>query len=194
MQTPLTIPATSNGLFLCPSTIEAESQSLLLYSEKISRIYNGDTLAVESDFQRFSSISVLLVFSAPIAILWRIIAVIVFPFNRMARSRLEAHVGKEVTEGAAPSFANLNAAPAIPNESRIFRVVAALGHSAPRVVFGRINHSVLMHRIAARAPITLGFRERLSYHLRRFSMCVHIGFSGLSEVLTLPSCALTFTI
>jgi len=74
----------------------------------------------------------LLLSGRPLAILWGVIAIVVFAVNLQPWLMTLAHVGNEVG-GAFPAFANLDAATAVAFISLVFGVGAATYHRFPNL-------------------------------------------------------------
>lgn len=69
----------------------------------------------------------------------------------------------------------------------------AFAEAIPSCLTGIGNNGVSAKLSSSQVDEIRGLREWLSYHLRRFSMVVHIGFSGWSELHTPSSRASIFT-
>ena len=68
---------------------------------------------------------------SPIAIIWRIRAVVIGAVNRMPRRWPSPHVGKEVFEAISPTVAHYNAASTVTSKGFILSVVASGLHRTP---------------------------------------------------------------
>src|SRR5262245_39145537 len=76
----------------------------------------------------------------PFAIFWSVVPIIVYAFERMLWAWLMTHIGKEIFK-LAPSFADLNATPAVIFVAYIVRIVAPLPHANPTTVFDCVGVS-----------------------------------------------------
>lgn len=83
----------------------------------------------------FSSILHLLRSSCPTAILWPVIAIVIFSINRMSMRRPAAHVRYKILEATSPPATYLNPSASIVLKTDVMRVVAATFHCIPCAVF-----------------------------------------------------------
>ncbi len=94
-----------------------------------------------------ASIGVLFGKCRPCAIVGRVVKIVVLAVDRMLRTRFRSHICKKVSKGISPPFTYRNS-PASPiGISGIFRVLTAIFHAGPRIIFRTSLRS-------ARSPMT----------------------------------------
>lgn len=97
----------------------------------------------------------------PLAVVRRVWAVVVDAFEAVVRPRPRTHVSKECCKAVLPPIAYSNPAPSISLKGAVLGVIAALFHSHPCVVFGRVRAAVCGDRfhelLAAVASARLRF-------------------------------------
>lgn len=95
-------------------------------------------------------VRVLLFMCRPSAIARFVIAIVVDSLNRQL-TWSTPHVSEERSEAVAPAIADLNSARSIVTKLRAFRVVAALNHRVPHMIFNSRTQSMLEPWLSAPA-------------------------------------------
>jgi len=115
-----------------------------LHSLAVRRARNAEVLApldnelghaVNGDWRsRIALVSVLLSTGGPLAIVWRVRAIVVFAIQRVLGRRTRSHVQQEIGE-LSPAFAQCDSSSAVITPVGVFFAKAALSDAAPNAVF-----------------------------------------------------------
>lgn len=107
----------------------------------VSKLRNSAGNAVNSIFNISIKVIGLLFLCSPSAVIGGVVAVIVDAINRVFAGRLLAHIRKEVTKTvfSKPSITNLYTSTTVPFILSIPRLVTALFHGSPRVIFQPVD-------------------------------------------------------
>lgn len=127
-----------------PSAFEPERQSGGRNADASSPGFEHHRFAIKGNKPGAGPVAGLLLCCGPLAVFWRVVAVIVFPVYR-AICWLFAHVCQKIGKAifSAPSVAHLDAAPAITVKKSIGRVSASVVHRSPYPVGWAFCHAVL---------------------------------------------------
>jgi hypothetical protein len=129
--------------FKTPSALETALEANCVELFFFGPIMNSLSLTFIGVLLYASSVSGLGFGVGPSAIGWLIAFVVIYSVNAMARSRLQAHVFKEVLERIEPSLAYFYSSATVPTVGCIFRVEASRLHAVPRSILSSIRASVL---------------------------------------------------
>lgn len=113
-----------------------------LYACDLSPLYQRHTLPAPCQNPVGSSISLLLFFTRPAAVFGRVTFLVVYSIQRVLRGRTPAHVFEERFKRIFPAGADKNITITITVVIMILRIVAALDHMRPSVIFRTFAHIV----------------------------------------------------
>lgn len=123
------------SLFNRPTRCKSKTQSPLGYPYPFCPVFQTHGFIIKCKQSSLSSIVLLLFSSAPLAIIWFVVAVVVNPVKRVFATWLWPHVRQEVKKRLSPFCAYSYASSAVPMVSTGVRIVAACFHHFPRIVF-----------------------------------------------------------
>ena len=114
--------------------------SIAVNAEATTPVGNGVRFAIKRYFADSSLVVVLLNPSRPLAVARLVMAIAVYPLNRVLGGWARPHVLHKGGKRVEPAVANINASLSI---AGMGSDTAAFAHGSPDVVFGQLAHSVL---------------------------------------------------
>jgi len=116
----------------CQTLFSPFNNGISLESAQVGQLNSLESDAINHDKPCYSLVSLLLAFCRPFAIIWFVIAVVIYSLNGVFWWAL-SHVFNEAIK-RLPSLTNGNTAPAIIRPCFACTIVAAVKHSSPNVI------------------------------------------------------------
>lgn len=135
------------GIFDCPSVIQAPTNSLFRHADNSSPFRERVGLPSKSNKAIDAGIVRLLKRRRPTAVGGGVVAVWIDAIYRVILAGAQSHIVKKILEGFAPTGTDLDTTAAVKIILGIVRVGAPLVHSAPRLMLWRPRHAVCLCRL-----------------------------------------------
>lgn len=142
-------PVAGVYLFCRASAVQLPRDRALAYSDEPCEFRRANCGSVKNHPTSVAAIAVLFFNRRPLHISRLVIAVYVNAINGMRKAGATANVLKESGKRILPLLAHFYTSPSIVLKSYVIRIKASLLHLAPRFVFRRAFHSMLVVGIAA---------------------------------------------
>lgn len=130
------------SLFNRPPRFKSMLQGFLGYSYSLRPLFHARRFAFVGEQFVVAFVLLLLLASAPLAVIRSISSIVVNSVNRMLRAWLRSHVFQEVEERLLPPFANSNSSSTISVIASGIWIAASRLHHLPRLVLGRLLASM----------------------------------------------------
>ena len=134
----LRIGGRRHRLFDSPAAPQAPSDRVSFgKTQPLAPLFYGQAFAVVLKNMIPGGVARLRTRQRPAAVVWRVVAIVIFAIYRVTRRWSRTHIGQKVLKRIQPSVADGDSSTAIARKLWISRVVAADFHFAPRLVFRR---------------------------------------------------------
>lgn len=118
-----------------PARCKSAAHCPFRYSYPFSPVFQAHSLTVEGEETGLSSVICLLLSRTPLAVGWLVIAVAIYPIQRVGWTGFRSHVFQESYKRLTPSFANSYAPTSVSMIPTGAGAVTSRFHHLPRVIF-----------------------------------------------------------
>ena len=132
----------SQRSFHCPPAMEAARNDGSGYSRSFNPLGDAHGLPTKGQYSVVPAISRLFFRGGPFAVARRIAKSVVDAFEAVLHGRTQPHISKKRFKRVPPLWANRNASATVASVGLVCGTVAAVAHSLPRRILGRLLHSV----------------------------------------------------